>query len=65
MTNGRLIVHDRETFLELDRPAVAGDTVAIIRGNGVREGDSMGTATITGFDENGAPVLTMHLFAKN
>jgi hypothetical protein len=52
----RLIVSDRETQLD-DRVGLAvGDTVEVVRGNGPREGERMGTATVTGF-EDGSPVL--------
>jgi hypothetical protein len=64
---GRLIVHDREMHLEpyyADDYLVhaddflVGDTVEVIRGNGPREGDRMGTATVIGF-EHGSPVLSV------
>jgi hypothetical protein len=56
---GRLIVYDREIHLETCAGALAvGDTVEAIRGNGPREGDHMGTATVTGF-ENGSPILSV------
>ena len=55
--SGRLIVHDREAHLEADTDTVAlGDTFEVIRGNGPREGEYMGTATVVGF-ESGGPVL--------
>jgi hypothetical protein len=56
---GRLIVHDREMHLAPYTGTFAvGDAVEVIRGNGPREGDHMGTATVTGF-ENGSPVLSV------
>jgi hypothetical protein len=55
--NGRLVMHDRETHLELDSEPEIGDTVEVIRGNGPREGDYMGTATVTGFEADGSPIL--------
>jgi len=56
---GQLIVHDRELHLEpYDDVLIVGDTVEVIRGNGPREGERMGTATITGF-EAGSPVLSI------
>lgn len=55
---GQLIVHDREIHLEPDADVVVGDVVEMIRGNGPREGDRMGTATVTGW-EDGSPVLVM------
>lgn len=49
---GRLIVHDREMHLEPRADAlIVGDTVEVIRGNGLREGDDTGTATVTGIDD--------------
>jgi hypothetical protein len=53
---GRLIVHDREIHLDVDAPPAVGDSFEVIRGNGPREGDRMGTATVTAI-ENGEPVL--------
>jgi hypothetical protein len=52
----RLIIHDHEMHLEHDGELDVGDTVEVIRGNGPREGDRMGTATVTDF-EHGSPVL--------
>ena len=54
---GRLIVHDHETHLESDGDLLLGDTLEVIRGNGPREGDHMGVATVTGFENNGSPEL--------
>lgn len=59
MTECRLIVYGREMHLDVDEPLAVGDTVKIVRGNGPREGERMGVATVTGFDENGAPTLTL------
>ena len=58
---GRLTIHDRETYLESypGRTLAIGATVDVIRGNGPREGDRMGTATITGYDDGG-PILDVH-----
>lgn len=53
---GRLYVSDLEMQLEPTRDLVVGDIVEVIRGNGPREGDRMGTATITGF-KDGIPAL--------
>lgn len=58
--SGRLVVHDREMHLDVYDPLTIGDTVEVIRGNGPREGDRMGTATVTGF-EDGEPVLDVRL----
>ena len=58
---GRLFVHSRETHLETYGDLlVVGDTVEVIRGNGPRESERMGTATVTGF-EAGSPVLSVRL----
>jgi hypothetical protein len=57
MTN-RLLIHDREIHLDVDEPLAIGDTIDVVRGNGPREGDRMGTATVTGF-EDGSPVLVV------
>jgi hypothetical protein len=57
--NGRLVVHDRECHLDIFRPLAIGDTVEVIRGNGPREGDHMGIATVTAF-EDGVPTLVVH-----
>jgi len=57
--DARLIVHDREMHLETFTDLVVGDAVEVIRGNGPREGDRMGTATVTAF-ENGNPVLVVY-----
>lgn len=54
---GRLIVHDREMQLDVFGPLAVGDTVEVIRGNGPREGDRMGSATVTRIDADGSPVL--------
>ena len=58
----RLIVHDREMHLDVadDDQLAIGDTIEAVRGNGPREGERMGTATVTGFAENGAPLLDVH-----
>jgi hypothetical protein len=53
---GRLIVHDREIHLDVFEPLAVGDTFEVVRGNGPREGELMGTAIVTGF-EDGQPVL--------
>ena len=42
--------HDREMHLDVYDPLAVGDTVEMIRGNGPREGDRIGTATVTGFE---------------
>jgi hypothetical protein len=55
---GRVLIHDREIHVESDGPLAVGDTLDVIRGNGPREGDRMGVATVTAF-ENGLPVLVV------
>ena len=60
MTANQLIVHDREAHLVCYAPLEIGDTIDVVRGNGPREGDRMGTATVIEFDEDGTPVLKVH-----
>ena len=55
---GRLVAYDDEMHLQADRPLAVGDTFEVIRGNGPREGDRMGTATVTSF-EDGEPILAV------
>jgi hypothetical protein len=57
---GRLIVYDHEIHLGPYRTLAAGGAVQVIRGNGPREGDRVGTATITSF-EDGSPILHVRL----
>jgi hypothetical protein len=57
---GTLLVYDDGTHLEASRALAIGDTLRVIRGSGPREGDDMGTATITGFEVDGSPVLSIH-----
>jgi len=40
-------MYDKETWLDTDRPPVIGDRIEVIRGNGLREGETMGWATVT------------------
>jgi hypothetical protein len=53
---GRLFVHDREMQLDVYGPLAVGDSVDVIRGNGPREGEHMGSAIVTAI-KNGEPVL--------
>jgi hypothetical protein len=47
--------------LETDSDAVVvGDLFEVVRGHGPREGDRMGTATVTGF-EDGSPVKDVRM----
>jgi hypothetical protein len=59
----RLVMYDRESHLvyEAERPLAVGDTFSVIRGNGPREGERMGTATVTALDEDGQPTLDVHV----
>jgi len=57
---GRLIVHDREMHLETTAALHINDRVEVVRGNGPREGDRMGTAIVTAI-EDGSPVLAVRL----
>lgn len=54
-----VIMHDRETHVVVgaDTTLAVGDTLPVIRGNGPREGEQMGTATVTDFRDDGSPVL--------
>ena len=58
---GRLIAYDDELHLEVPRrhTLAVGDRLEMIRGNGPREGEPMGTATVTAF-EDGLPVFVVH-----
>ena len=58
---GRLYLHDREMHLDADVDYELGDVIEVVRGNGPREGDYMGTATVTGFDDDGRPTLDITL----
>jgi hypothetical protein len=49
-----LIPYDREMHLDLFDPVAVGDTFPVVRWDGPREGDRMGTATVTGFFEDGS-----------
>lgn len=55
-----LVVFDREMHLDLHAPLAVGDTFDVVRGNGPREGDRMGTATVTSI-EDGVPELSVLL----
>ena len=43
-------------------PFAVGETVEVIRGNGPRTGDRMGTATVIELLEDGRPLLELPLF---
>lgn len=58
---GKLVMHDRETHLDVYGPLAIGDIFEVIRGNGPREGDRMGIATVTGFEDNGSPTLDVDI----
>lgn len=55
----QLIVHNREMHLDVFTPLAVGDTFDAIRGNGQREGDHMGSTTVTGFEDDGSPILSV------
>lgn len=57
---GRLVIYDDESHLDADGTPAIGDTFEVIRGNGPREGERMGTATVTAI-ENGEPVLDVRI----
>jgi hypothetical protein len=50
--------------LDVYDPLAVGDTVEVIRGNGSREGDRMGSAIVAGFDDDGSPILDVDLDAQ-
>jgi hypothetical protein len=56
----RLLVFDRETHLEGGSYQL-GDTVEVVRGNGPREGERMGTGTVIDLLDDGVPVLDIVL----
>ena len=60
---GRLHVHDREMHLypATEQTLAVGDVLEVVRGNGPREGDHMGEATVTALDDDGVPVLDVRL----
>jgi hypothetical protein len=58
--DARLIVHDHEMHLDVFGPLAVGDTVDVIRGNGPREGDRMGSAAVIAIDADDSPVLDIH-----
>ena len=62
--DARLVIHDREMHLDVYEPLAVGDTLEVIRGNGPREGDHMGTATVTSF-EYGEPVLIVRFNGRS
>lgn len=58
----RLVLYDREMHLDIYGPVVVGESFDVVRGNGIREGDRMGTATIVAIDD-GCPILDVRLDA--
>jgi hypothetical protein len=52
-------MYNRETDMLVppEHEIAVGDKLDVIRGNGPREGERMGTATIVGFDDDGACTL--------
>lgn len=57
---GRLLAYSDEMHLRADRPLTVGDKLKVVRGNGPREGEYMGTATVTGFDDDGGLTFDLH-----
>jgi hypothetical protein len=57
----RLIVHDREMYLEAD-PARCRRRLGGSSSQRPREGDRIGTATVTGFEANGSATLDVRWF---
>jgi hypothetical protein len=53
--SGRLFIYDKETHLEASSPLAVGQQFEVIRGNGPREGQRMGIATLMRFNEHGLP----------
>lgn len=58
---GRLVAYNRETYLETYTEPDVGDTFEVVRGNGPREGDHIGTATVIRLADDGGPVLDVRL----
>ena len=63
LTTARIFIFDNEIHLDAAAgfACSVGDTIEVVRGNGPREGDRMGTATVTGFNDDGGPILDFHL----
>jgi hypothetical protein len=59
--DSRVVVYDDEVHLDLYGPVAVGDVFPVYRGGGRRDGDLIGSAIIVGFDEDGAPQLTVRL----
>lgn len=59
----RLVIYSRESHLEIDPDAVlaVGDKLDAVRGNGPHEGQRMGYAVVTGFNEDGQPDLDVEI----
>lgn len=58
----RIIIYNDITDVPAD--LVVGERVELVRGNGPREGESMGYATVTANDENGLEYHTEGIAAK-
>jgi hypothetical protein len=58
---GRILIRDRQIHGEPQRDFAIGDTFDVIRVDGPRKGDHMGTAVVTRVDEDGNPEITVHL----
>jgi hypothetical protein len=59
------MVYNNESHLEYeaDVPLNVGDTFPAIRGNGPREGERVGTVTVTAVTEDG-PTLSVHFWGS-
>lgn len=56
---GWLVMYNRESHMVVPPAHVlaVGDIYEVVRGNGPREGDSIGVATVTAIEDDGSPVL--------
>lgn len=61
-----LTVYNREMHLDVNagRALAVGETIPVIRGNGPREGERIGSATIAGFEHDGSPQLSVTFFGQ-
>lgn len=59
MSTGRVLFHNREIHLDVSGRIEIGDSYPVIRGNGPREGDQMGTATVSAINPDGSPQLDL------
>ena len=61
--DGRMIVHDQIAYLDVpeDHTWRHGDVLAVLQGDGPTQGEQIGAATVTGF-ENNQPIIDVHCF---